>query len=106
RHVRRGRTCSGHPRLGLGLRKTWMAVSSTAMTGRRVLPHEVTRGGSKQFIRRYGLRDDALGERMAYELVEHAPVGRDAVGERIAGDVHHAAVQLIDLGGVFDPAGL
>jgi hypothetical protein len=29
---RHGRTCSGHPRLVLGLRKTWMAVTSTAMT--------------------------------------------------------------------------
>ena len=33
-------------------------------------------------------------------------VGLDAVGERVAGDLHHPAVDLVDRGGLRDLAGL
>src|SRR5713101_945396 len=77
-----------------------LAKGSTQPTtaARPPSPHELARAGCEQFVRRHRFGDDALRERVGDELVEHAPVRRDAVGKRIAGDLHHPAVHLVDVG--------
>src|SRR5262245_34139823 len=50
--------------------------------------------------------DDALLERVADQLVDHLAVGRDAVGQGIAGDLHHAPMHLVGLARLLDLAGL
>ncbi len=70
------------------------------------LAHQPMRAGREQFLRRHRLGDDALGERVADEGVDHMAIGRDAVRQRLAGDRHHLPVHLVDLGRLPDLAGL
>src|ERR671937_2303836 len=70
------------------------------------LPHERARAWRKQLVRRHRFGDDALRQRVADQILDDIAVRRDAVRERIAGDLHHPPVHLVDLARLVDLAGL
>src|SRR6478672_2625851 len=58
------------------------------------LSHQPARRWREQLIDRHRLADDALLQRMPDQLVEHPAVRRDAVRQRLAGDLHHPLMHL------------
>src|SRR5262245_16598668 len=80
----------------------WLATKS-AMA--EPLRRQAARARREQLLRRHGLRDDALGQGVADELLDHLAVRRDAVRRRIAVDRHHPPVHLVDLGRLLDLPG-
>src|SRR6266700_6372024 len=79
----------------------WVATKS-GMT----LARQRARRSREQLVHRNRLADDALLDRVADQLIEHAAVRRDAVRQRLAGDLHHPLMRLVDGGRLLDLAGL
>src|SRR5262245_38998516 len=73
----------------------WLATKSAID---EPLRHQAARARREQLVRRHGLRDDALGQGVADELLDHLAVGGDAVRQRIALDRHHPPVRRVDPG--------
>src|SRR5262249_58058855 len=67
-------------------------------------PQQSARTRRKQLLRRYRFGDDALRQRVPDERIDDVAVGRDTVGERLAGDLHHPPVHLVDLRRLLEPA--
>src|SRR5215467_5373425 len=70
------------------------------------LSRQSARRGREQLVDRDRLRNNALLHGVPDELIEHPPVGCNAIRERLAGDLHHPLVHLVDGGGLLDLAGL
>src|SRR5262249_58535548 len=69
-------------------------------------PHQRGGGGRKQLLGRHRFGDDAWRQRVPDELIDDVAVRRDAVGERLAGDLHAPPVHLVDLARLLDLASL
>ena len=61
-----------------------------------VRPDQAARARHEQLIHTHSLGNDALLQRVANQLLQHLPVGFNAVWQRITGNRHHALVQVID----------
>ena len=83
----------------LDRRRSRAVIVSSTSCNPRVL-------GSNSSSTATGLADDALRHGVPDQLFEHLAVRLDAVGQRIAGDLHHPPVHLVDLGRLLDLPGL
>src|SRR5262249_44071357 len=80
----------------------WLATKSAMANPLR---HQTARARREQLVRRHGLRDDALGERVGDQFLDHLAIRCDAVRQWIAADRHHAPVHLVDLCRLLDLSG-
>src|SRR5215470_19065739 len=74
--------------------------------GRPTLPGQPVCARREQLLNGDRLGDDALGQTVLDEFLEHPPVGGDPIRQRIARYLHDPPVDLVDRGRLFDSPGL
>src|SRR5207247_6190631 len=82
------------------------AALARASTRPRSSPHQTVGTWREQLLDRHRFRDDPLSQGVADELLQNLSVRRDAIGQRVAGDLHHPPVYLVNLGRLVDLAAL
>src|SRR5438128_8568160 len=100
------RRCSSSPTTTITSRRCWRPCGRERRREPETSRHQAARLAREQLLDGDRTGDDALGQRVPDQLLDDLAVRRDAVGQGIAGDLHHPAMHLVYLGRLLDLARL